>query len=348
MTASLYAYAYFTLFLVCAYIVLKTLQWFFAPFIIDFNDDSPALRSYRFIDPRNQQSHPFPSIHDAASKSISLVFPAYNEEQRLRQCMDPTIAYLQGLQQQRSTTFTWEIIVVDDGSNDTTADIVQTYVAKYGTDHIRLLSYKKNQGKGFAVQQGMLHARGHLVLFADADGASEITCLDRLEQAMFDALGIDDRNDYAQCGQSFCITIGSRAHLQQRAEAERTVLRNILMHGFHFVVKWVGNVHGISDTQCGFKLFTRRSVIRTVLLQRIRRWCFDPELLMLAQRQHIPVLEVAIKWQEIEGSKIQPLTASFNMLRELILVRLCSSLGVWYQELNSLQSQSQSEDEKVK
>ena len=177
----------------------------------------------------------------------------------------------------------------------------------------------------------MLHARGCLVLFADADGASEITHLTRLEQAIFNQLSVDS---HWNCQEKDCIAIGSRAHLQKKAEAERTIFRNILMWGFHFVVKWVGNVHGIKDTQCGFKLFTRNAVRKTVGYQRIRRWCFDPELLMLAQVQKIPVKEEQIAWQEIDGSKIEPIKASFNMFRELILMRTCYVFGVWYKELS--------------
>merc|ERR1712129_303173 len=199
-------------------------------------------------------------------------------------------------------------------------------------DNIRLLSYRQNQGKGFAVQQGMLHARGCVVLFADADGASEITHLDRLENALLKAL---KQTTLSACCDLDGIAIGSRAHLQNKAEAERTFFRNILMWGFHIVVEYIGNVRGIKDTQCGFKLFTRSSVKKTFTLQRIRRWCFDPELLMLAQLQSIPVYEVGIKWQEIDGSKIEPMVASFNMLREIILVRMCYTFGIWYHELNT-------------
>jgi len=317
------------------YIIRKLLAWFLSPYFIDRDDPLPRIKPYTFHDSNSSKTSSFPTIHDSPSKCMSLVFPAYNEEQRLRACLDPTIKYLIGRENNHKKTnnsspFSWEIIVVNDGSKDKTASIVQEYANKYTTDRIRLLSYDINQGKGFAVQQGMLHARGSLVLFADADGASEITHLDRLEQAVFGRL---NKRNHFECSELDCIAIGSRAHLQKQAEAERTLLRNVLMWGFHFAVSYIGNVRHIKDTQCGFKLFTRASVRKTVLLQRIRRWCFDPELLMLAQTQKIPVCEIQIKWQEIEGSKIQPLKASFNMLRELVLVRICFVFGVWYTEL---------------
>lgn len=136
-----------------------------SPYIIDRDDPQPRLKSYMFTDPKTTQSFKFPTIKDKATKSISLIFPAYNEEKRLRPCLDPTIKYLidrenndknknkGGSNGTSSKPFTWEIIVVSDGSKDKTCDIVQEYAAKYTTDKVRLLSYKKNQGKGFAVQQ---------------------------------------------------------------------------------------------------------------------------------------------------------------------------------------------------
>lgn len=173
-----------------------------------------------------------------------------------------------------------------------------------------------------------------MVLFADSDGASEITHLPRLEEALMGGLGV---SDHWQCPERSAIAIGSRAHLQEEAEAQRTVLRNILMWGFHFVVTAIGDVHGIEDTQCGFKLFTRSAVERTFMFQRIRRWCFDPELLMLAQKQHIKVHEVQIGWQEIEGSKLTPFKAAVNMLREIVLLRMCYLFGIWYTEIAATQ-----------
>eukprot|EP01084_Bolivina_argentea_P034938 64740_1 len=318
---------------------VKLLIWFLYPYIIDRNDPLPILKPYQFIDPSiktHTATTNFPTINDNPSKSISLIFPAYNEENRIRAGLDPTIKYLierenESKNNKNIKPFSWEIIIVNDGSNDKTCDIVQNeYVMKYTTDKIRLLSYTKNQGKGYAVQQGMLHARGCLVLFADADGASEVTHLKRLENAILDTLNVKTIWD---CYNLDGMAIGSRAHLQAQAEAERTIFRNFLMWGFHFVVKYIGNVHGIKDTQCGFKLFTRSAVQKTFMFQRIRRWCFDPELLMLAQIQNIPILEVQIKWQEIDGSKIEPMTASFNMFREILLVRMCCMFGIWYKDV---------------
>ena len=153
--------------------VYKLGMWFLSPYIIDKQDRSASpIRSYKLNYPPSSTntsspssntptSTTFPSIRDKASKSISLIFPAYNEEERLRACLDPTIQYLTDRERvdhkctdsKSSRPFSWEIIVVNDGSKDSTAQIVLEYTEKHGMDRVRLLDYGLNQGKGFAVQQ---------------------------------------------------------------------------------------------------------------------------------------------------------------------------------------------------
>ena len=131
--------------------------WFLSPFLIDKRDRTTThnpIRRYPLHQHTSSQSPggSFPSIRDKATKSISLIFPAFNEAQRLRDCLDPTIEYLHR-RGGASRTFSWEIIVVNDGSTDRTAQIVMEYTEKHGIDRVRLLDYTPNQGKGFAVQQ---------------------------------------------------------------------------------------------------------------------------------------------------------------------------------------------------
>merc|ERR1719491_1172571 len=200
-------------------LLISLFQWFLSPYLIDKHDPSPSpIRPYTFRASPSSAPQPFPSIRDAPTKCISLIFPAYNEQSRINACLDPTIAYLIDRETKSAHSddpFSWEIIVVSDGSTDSTSAIVESYIAKHKSDKVRLLSYNQNQGKGFAVQQGMLHARGSVVLFADADGASEITHLSRLESALMSELGVVK---LSECGERDAIAIGSRAHLQSRAE----------------------------------------------------------------------------------------------------------------------------------
>lgn len=215
-------------------------------------------------------------------------------------------------------TFTYEVIVVDDGSSDATCATVLDFVKGYSAENVRLLKMPYNVGKGGAVQQGVLHARGARILFADADGASDFSHLSRLEKELTRV----EKNGLG-------IAIGSRAHLQEDAVAERKWYRNVLMSGFHFLVRLLSGIHSVRDTQCGFKLFTRKTALVLFINQRLTRWCFDVELLYLASQLAIPVAEVAINWAEIDGSKMNLMDASLSMGRDLVVIRVCYSLGLW-------------------
>lgn len=152
--ASFLRYIQITIILFIIYAIIRLFEWFLSPYVIDKNDKLPTLRPYQFIDPSiktHTANEKFPTINDKATKTISLIFPAYNEENRIRACLDPTIKYL--ISRQKKNSFSWEIIVVNDGSKDKTCDIVQEYALKHSTDKVRLLNYSQNQGKGFAVQQ---------------------------------------------------------------------------------------------------------------------------------------------------------------------------------------------------
>lgn len=255
---------------------------------------------------------------------MSLVVPAYNENERMPIMLDETIEYFKG--RPNASKEVVEIIVVDDGSKDDTAKIASQYGAKLNAKFkassgggivLRVLKVSPNCGKGNAVKQGMLRARGELCLMVDADGASRISDLVLLEKGIKDCTTDDGHG----------ISVGSRAHLADAAIAQRSFIRNILMHGFHALV-WTLTVRGIRDTQCGFKLFTFNTKRLLFKHQRIERWCFDPEILMIARWLSIPISEQPIHWQEIEGSKIRP-SAIANMGRDLFLIRLCYTFGIW-------------------
>ena len=124
------------------------------------------------------------------------------------------------------------------------------------------------------------------------------------------------------------VVVGSRAYLQQNAVAERSWFRTILMHGFHALVFAV--VGGqIKDTQCGFKLFTRRTAFLLFQNMRLRRWCFDVELISLALKMQMPIDEVSVNWVEVAGSKLRPLSA-LHMAWELLLILVGYRIfGTW-------------------
>jgi len=124
------------------------------------------------------------------------------------------------------------------------------------------------------------------------------------------------------------IAIVSRAHLQNTAVAVRKWYRNITMYVFHYLVAFLC-VANVRDTQCGFKLFTRLTAQCLFATQHIRRWCFDVELLYVAQRLDIPIVEVEVNWSEVPGSKLRLIEASLMMARDLLVIRLSYMLRIW-------------------
>jgi len=261
--------------------------------------------------------HPLPSIHDAASLDLSIIIPAYNETQRLPSMLSSTLDHLASF-----TKRTFEILIIDDGSSDGTATAALKLAAEnYPKADIRVVQLERNRGKGGAVRHGMLHARGRRLLMADADGASRfadvellLSALDTLAPAESDAAGI---------------AIGSRAHLvKTEAVVKRSLLRNFLMYGLHTVLRVAGVGH-VRDTQCGFKLFSRKAAGALFPRQRLATWIFDVELLLLAKTLGIPVVEVPVTWHEVAGSKLSVVQDSLQMLRDLLILRANQLLGRW-------------------
>uniref|UniRef100_A0A803W0F9 Dolichyl-phosphate beta-glucosyltransferase n=1 Tax=Ficedula albicollis TaxID=59894 RepID=A0A803W0F9_FICAL len=234
-----------------------------------------------------------PSIHDPATRELSVVVPSYNEENRLPLMMDEALGYLEK-RQKEDPSFTYEVIVVNDGSKDQTAKVAKEYSKKYGSDKVRVISLEKNRGKGGAVRTGVFSSRGEKILMADADGATKFADIEKVEE------GLKNLQPWPK---GMAISCGSRAHLEKDSIAKRSYFRTLLMYGFHFLV-WFLCVKEIRDTQCGFKLLTREAALQTFSSLHIERWAFDVELLYIAQRMKIPIAEVAVNWTEIEGREI--------------------------------------------
>ncbi|XP_052036480.1 dolichyl-phosphate beta-glucosyltransferase isoform X2 [Apodemus sylvaticus] len=264
------------------------------------------------------QKEALPSIWDSPTKQLSVVVPSYNEEKRLPVMMDEALNYLEKRQKQDGT-FTYEVIVVDDGSEDQTSKVALKYCQKYGSDKVRVITLVQNRGKGGAVRMGVFSSRGEKILMADADGATKFPDVEKLEK------GLSDLQPWPE---QMAIACGSRAHLEKESIAQRSYFRTLLMYGFHFLV-WFLCVKGIRDTQCGFKLLTREAAARTFSSLHIERWAFDVELLYIAQFLQIPIAEVAVNWTEIEGSKLVPFWSWLQMGKDLLFIRLRYLTGAW-------------------
>ncbi|GFZ50105.1 Asparagine-linked glycosylation protein 5 [Saitozyma sp. JCM 24511] len=288
-----------------------------------------------------------PRLTDPHSLGLSIVVPAYNEVERLQLMLDEAMEYLldppspspaseggqpasQGIRWARKVLEEGsEVLLVDDGSSDGTAEkarelaeMWEDRVEKAGRKvEIRVVRLVKNRGKGGAVQHGVCHSRGRLILFADADGASRFADLDLLLESM----------DRTVDNEGQGMVVGSRAHLvSSEAVVKRSKLRNLLMHGFHLFLRTLG-VGGIRDTQCGFKLFTRPTALLLFPPLHLPRWSFDVELLLLASliSPAIPVSEIPIAWHEVNGSKIRLGWDSIGMARDLLVLRGNLALGRW-------------------
>ncbi len=235
--------------------------------------------------------------------TYSFVIPAYNESLRIR----PTLETL--LRHSQEQKWDAEILVVNDGSTDDTAEIVRQYAQRH--PQILLLENPGNHGKGYSVRNGVLHARGDICLFTDADLSSPIT----EAQKLFDAIarGAD-------------IAIGSR-WLRVELQTERQPLyRQLFGRIFNLVLRVVLGLR-FADTQCGFKAFRRDAAQRVFPLQKIERWGFDPEILFLARRAGLRVEEVPVLWAHSEGTRLHPFRDGLRMFVEVLRIRRNAMTG---------------------
>jgi dolichyl-phosphate beta-glucosyltransferase len=229
--------------------------------------------------------------------TYSIVIPAYNESARLGATLEKVLAYV------HAQGWDAEVIVVNDGSRDNTAEIVRAYSAK--DPALRLVENPGNHGKGYSVRNGMLHARGKIVLFSDADLSSPI------EEALKLFRALDAGAD---------IAIGSR-WLRAETQTQRQPLHRQLFGRIYNLILRVTLGLQFKDTQCGFKAFKQTAVQAIFPLQKIERWGFDPEILFLARKLKFKVQEVSVAWGHSGGTRINPLVDGSRMVMEMFRIR---------------------------
>ncbi len=227
--------------------------------------------------------------------SLSIVIPAFNEARRITATLDQLTAYLS------AQPWDWEIRVVDDGSGDRTAAIVEA--ASRANPRI-VLQREPHRGKGGAVKAGLLAARGAYRFICDADLSMPPAELPRFLPPVLER---------------FDVAIGSREGPGARRVGEPW-RRHAVGRIFNFAIRWLA-VPGIADTQCGFKMFTADSVQAIFPHVTLAGWAFDVEVLCIARDLHLRIVEVPIEWHHRAESQVSVLRDSWGMLRDIFRVR---------------------------
>lgn len=239
--------------------------------------------------PPSQHPHPH----------LSVVIPAYNESRRIDLTLSKTVSYL------TPQPYSWEIIVVDDGSSDDTADIADAFAQK--NPHTRVVRVYPNKGKGHALKTGVLQAHGHYIGFTDADYKTDITCT-------ADAL--------KELDAGLSIVIGSRkmagTHITQKPKLYRRIGSLIFNKYIHTLLPILGHY---KDTQCGFKFFTHRAAYEIFSRQVIERFMFDAEVLFLAHRLGFDVKEIPVRWSSDHDTRTKIIESIVRNTIDLLRIR---------------------------
>jgi glycosyltransferase involved in cell wall biosynthesis len=242
----------------------------------------------------------------ASAPELSIVIPAYNEEKRLDRTLARIREYLATVQPLRTNT---EILVVNDGSTDATAEVARRWMQEIPS--LRLVENPGNRGKGYSVRHGMLEAHGNVALFTDADLSSPIEESQKLLAA------IHAGNDVA---------IGSRAVDRSLIAVHQSRLRELAGIIFNGFVRLITGLR-FHDTQCGFKVFVRERSRIIFEQQRIEGFGFDPEILFLAQRHGLRSAEVPVRWAHDDATRVRVFSDSLKMFGDLLVIRWNTLMG---------------------
>ena len=233
---------------------------------------------------------------------LSVIIPAYNEEKRIGKTLAQINDYLMGQH------FDYEIIVVSDGSDDKTVQVVNNLKLKI--KHLGIMSNEKNRGKGFVVRQGLLNAHGDLRLFTDADNATDIRQLEKFLPHIF----------------NYDIIVGSRVIDGSKIIKSQPLYRRILGNIYRPIIRIVVGKTDVHDTQCGFKLFKAESAKKIIPLCRINGFSFDAEMLIIAKKLGHRIKEIPILWKNDPNTKLG-IGGMINAILELFLIKLHFILG---------------------
>lgn len=227
-------------------------------------------------------------------KQLSIIIPAYNEEQRIIKTLEKIYEFM------NSKDFDFEVIVVDDGSKDKTADLVNLFGRG-----VKLIKQPKNMGKGAAVRRGILEAEGNWRLFSDADLSTPIYEIDKLLKSALEG---------------YEVSIGSRAVDYSKIKKHQPFYREFMGKTFNKIVQMLV-IKGIKDTQCGFKMFKAEAAIKVFSNSKIDGFGFDVEALYLAKKFNFKISEIPVEWYNDERSKVDPVRDSIRMFQEILKIK---------------------------
>lgn len=229
---------------------------------------------------------------------LSIIIPAYNEEVRLQNTLQRIYSYF------KNKSYSYELIVVDDGSLDKTKQVVLgSHFFKEG--NLILLENQQNKGKGFSVKRGILAAKGEYILFTDSDLSTPIEEFEKLFS-------------YLQSG--YDIAVGSRTVQGAQVRIHQPFYREFMGKCFNALVQFFV-FKGVLDTQCGFKLFNAKTAKVIAPYLKIDGFAFDVELLYLAKKHGYKMIEVPVVWMNSPSSRVNPLFDSLRMFAELIAIK---------------------------
>ncbi len=233
---------------------------------------------------------------------LSLVIPCLNEEQRLGVTLEKLKDYFEG------QSYAWQLIVIDDGSTDRTRDVPHRY---FSEEQAQVLVNESNRGKGYSVKRGVLAAKGEYVLISDADLSTPICEWKRF---------------HAGLKEGYDLVIGSRSLPDSNVVKRQTWYRQGMGRIFNKIISTVV-VDGFVDTQCGFKAFSRETGVSLFVAMRIDHFAFDVEMLFLAKKRGLKILELPVEWHNSEDSRVRIVQDSSKMLCDAFRIRCNDLMG---------------------
>lgn len=237
---------------------------------------------------------------------ISVIVPLYNEEKRLEQCLSDIYEYFDKYYRNR-----FELILINDGSNDKTEDIIVEY--SKDTKNVLINSYRNNRGKGFALKKGVEIASGEYIFFTDIDLSTPIHYFERLYNTII--------NTNADA------VLGDRRSNGSIIKERQSFIRSIIGNTYYNIAFPLIGLDDVKDSNCGFKIYRNEMAKYIFSKMRTDRWVFDVELLLIAQLHNYKLQYSPVQWAHKGGTKVNVVIDSIRSLRDLLLVFIWKLMG---------------------